>query len=321
MGAIRRGRARLLALVPFGLQKRLLAVLAWLVQRLVRSPSIGYRGHRVYLLPNDPSTARILVSNFYWRGWHHEAGAQALVERIIEARAGRVFFVDGGASFGMYSFLAASLSAVEKVIAVEASPLTFAQLRRSSSESTLSARIDCRHAALTDTTTRVLSLAAGIDASEWHQVTTSGTTENTIPALTIDSLVTDLALRPGDTLFVKLDIEGSGVDAVLGMRGTLAQDRDTLLMLEFHTALLNRQPDGARNFARMLFELGMQSIYVMDDTQPRLWQVATLDDMLSFTERLTRASFPNNLCNLLLVKRGLGTAPNVIQVQPLAAAI
>ena len=103
------------------------------------------------------------------------------------------------------------------------------------------------------------------------------------------------------------------------MRGTLAEDRDTLLMLEFHTALLNRDPDGARDFARTLFEIGMKSVYVMDDTQPRLWQVASLDDMLTFTERLSRASFPNNLCNLLLVKRGLGTAANVIQVQPLMA--
>ena len=57
----------------------------------------------------------------------------------------------------------------------------------------------------------------------------------------------------------------------------------------------------------------------MDDILPRLWQVASLDDMLTFTERLSRASFPNNLCNLLLVKRGLGTAANVIQVQPLMA--
>ena len=90
-------------------------------------------------------------------------------------------------------------------------------------------------------------------------------------------------------------------------------------MLEFHTALLNRHPDGARDFARTLFEIGMKAVYVMDDILPRLWQVASLHDMLAFSERLARASFPNNLCNLLLVKRSLGTAPNDIQVQPLVA--
>ncbi len=317
MRAMRRGRARLLRLIPFGMQKRLLEGLAWLAQRVVREPSIRYRGQRIHLLPDDPSTARILVSYLYWRSWHHESGAQATVEQLINARKGRVFFIDGGASFGMYTFLTASLPVVEKVIAVEASPITFAQLRRSAAESEWATRIDCRHGALTDSSSRVLSIASAIDASEWHQVVAGGAAEHRIPALTIDSLVAALALRPDDTLFVKLDIEGSEVDAVAGMRATLAADRDTVLMLEFHTALLNRQPDGARAFARTLFESGMDAIYVMDDKQPRLWRVASLADMLRFTERLSQASFPHNLRNLLLVKRGLGSATEALEVLPL----
>ena len=66
--------------------------------------------------------------------------------------------------------------------------------------------------------------------------------------------------------------------------------------------------------------MGMEGSYVMDDAQPRLWEVPSLEVMLAYTDELARASFPNNLCNLLLTRRGLGAAADAIEIRPLKVA-
>ena len=96
----------------------------------------------------------ILVGYAYWGRWHHESGAQPIIESLIRARNQPVFFIDGGASFGMYSFLAASIDKVAKVIAVEAAQRTFECLQRSVEESEYSARIECIHSGLADSVDR-----------------------------------------------------------------------------------------------------------------------------------------------------------------------
>ncbi len=301
-------RRLLLKWVPFGVQKRLLALLVAVLQRVVRKPVIGFHGHRVYLAPDDPSTAGILAKYLIWRTWSHEHREQEILEKLIRARGQRVFFIDGGASFGMYTFLAASQAAVAQVIAVEASPQTFALLDRSVRESTVAARVRCMHGALVDRSDRRLAMSTLAEPSEWHKVTDSGSAASEIPALTIDGLVDGLALQAGDSLFIKLDIEGSEVDAVAGMQATLAAERDTVLMIEFHAGLLDRKAHGARDFARTLYATNMQAIYAVDTVEARLYRIASLEEFLALADRLSAATFPDNLRNLFLVKRGLGSS-------------
>lgn len=301
-------RTRLVELVPFSLQRRVLNGLVSLARRFLRDPVVEYRGQRIHLLPNDESSARIVVQYRFWGRWKHEPGSQATVERIIARRGRPTVFVDGGASFGMYSFLAASLPTVTEVLAIEASPATHARLVQSVSGSDYAARIHCHLGGLTDRADRILMLDAGARPSEHFQVQThdrDATGSCVLPALTLDNVLAQSSLRTNDCLFVKLDIEGSEDDAITGMQRHLAQHPDVLLMLEFHAGLLNREPGGAEAFAHKLLSLACAGVYVIDVQDPRLYRLSDAEEFMDLARRLGQCSFPQNLCNVLLTSQPL----------------
>lgn len=300
----------LLRLIPFAWQAALLTAASALARRLLRDPAVRHRGHRVQLCAGDESSARIFVSCRFWGRWAHERYAQEVVERLLSARAGRVFVLDGGASFGLYSLLAASLRTVEKVVAVEADPRVIACLRRTVADAGLGTRIECVHAGLVDRADRVLVSSATRDHSEWTSVLSAPTETRAGPALaavTGDALVETLGLTDHDTLFVKLDIEGSEAAALAGLGRTLAHPRDALYMIEFHTGILNQQPGGAAAFADTLWDTDMAGLYVIDEDGACLRPIADRTSFHALAATLGAARFPYNLANLLLVKRGLGS--------------
>lgn len=305
-----------LRLIPFAWQAALLRAASGLARRLLRDPAIRHRGHRVQLCAGDESSAHIFVSFRFWGRWAHERYAQEVVERLLGARAGRVYVLDGGASFGLYSLLAASLSTVEKVVAVEADPRVIACLRRTVADADLGARIECVHAGLVDRADRMLVSSATREHSEWTTVLSASrgpAAGQALTAVTGDALVDALGLADDDTLFVKLDIEGSEAAALAGLARTLAHPRDALYMIEFHTGILNQQPGGATAFADTLWDADMAAIYVIDEDGACLRPIADRAAFHALAAALSAARFPYNLANLLLVKRGLGATEVTVQ--------
>lgn len=296
-------------IVPFGAQKRVLDFLVRVVAAIGNSPKISFAGSTVYLMPKDRSSAHILVSYWLWGRWSHERFQQQLVQQIIQTRENEVVFVDGGASFGMYSLLAAEQEATRVVAAIEAGPHTFECLERTVSESHHATKIRCMNAALVDRSDREVAISrVGKANSEWTQVTqvdNSGADSARIRSITVQEILDEIRPHQNDSVIIKLDIEGAEPLAIAGMKSFLNEERDTIVFLEFHAGVLNRFSGEAEQFATELWKTNMADIFSINERHQTLEKIGDLDTFLQLVSRLNKREFPFNLTNLLLTKKPL----------------
>ncbi|HVS13026.1 MAG TPA: FkbM family methyltransferase [Thermoanaerobaculia bacterium] len=146
---------------------------------------------------------------------------------------------DVGANVGVFSFLAASLAGpAGSVLALEADPALCALMQRAIEEGHQGAPVSVLHAAVDRELGEVhLNIARrGRSASfvnRDHASTQHGGSRHRIrvPARTLDSLLSD---HPPPHL-LKIDVEGSELNALEGAREVLANARPTLLC-EVHAA-------------------------------------------------------------------------------------
>lgn len=302
-------------IVPFGIQKRVLSFLVRVVAAIGNTPKIRFAGSTVYLMPKDRSSAHILVSYWIWGRWSHESFQQYLVKRIIQSRANEVVFVDGGASFGMYSLHAAEHTTTRVVAAIEADPYTFECLERTVSESHHATKIRCMNAAIVDRSDREVAISrVGKANSEWTQVTLadhSGADPLRIQSITVQEILDGIRPLQSDSVLIKLDIEGAEPLAIAGMKSFLNEERDTIIFLEFHAGVLNRFLGEAEQFATELWKTNMAAIYSINERRQTLEQLGDLETFLKLVSRLSKQEFPFNLTNLLLTKKPL-TVPGLV---------
>ena len=296
-------------IVPFELQRRILGFLIRIALAVVKTPTIQFAGTTVYLSPGDRSSAHIFVSHRIWGRWNHESFQQALVNQLIRVWPDKVVFIDGGASFGMYSLLAAQHENTRAVMAIEADPDTFGLLEKTVAQSPFAPKLRCVNAALVDKGGRSISLQRiGEANSEWTQVQISdGQSEGhaQIPGMTVLDILDGLELRQTDLAIIKLDIEGSEPLAVAGFKSFLESARDTVVFIEFHVGVLNRFDGEAQQFATELWNTNMAGIYSINEREQTLESIDSLEMFLKLTSNLEKQAFPHNLTNLLLTKKPL----------------
>lgn len=157
-----------------------------------------------------------------------EGTITAFYEEAAASWAPGTVVIDGGAHQGMHSRPMAALAPVERVIAVEASPSTYAQFASKIRNASHLSKIDLHHAALQDD--------PALESIEFHvSATHSGRSglnpllrgrdgiefepPMRVPATTIDKLAGSLGER---VRFIKLDLEGGEFAALRGGRQTLA---------------------------------------------------------------------------------------------------
>lgn len=241
------------------------------IWRSFRDRSIGtpvilrwYDGLRVRLfLGND-------LSLCLYAGGSFEPNEFAFLRAVL--RPGMVF-LDGGANDGLYSIYAARrLEPGGKVISVEPSSREFERLR---------ANLELNKLANVET----LKVALGGEAGEatlaiaeaGHEgqntigrrvsnpkVETTG--HEAVPLETIDRLVERHALERLD--FVKLDVEGSEVDALEGAQSAIARFRP-LMLLEAEDERLASQHRTKRELVDLVSALGY-ALWVFDEKTGRL---------------------------------------------------
>jgi len=145
--------------------------------------------------------------------------------------------IDGGAYLGFYTVLAARRVGAEgTVFAFESDPQSFEMLRRNIGENGFGDRV----IALRD---RCASLDDALGA------------------------------RPVD--LVRLELEGGEVEALRGMRRTLASSPDPCLIVEFSPSALGRNGTSPRTLLRELEAAGLE-IYAIDDEG---WELRPIDEV------------------------------------------
>jgi FkbM family methyltransferase len=179
--------------------------------------------------------------------------------------------VDCGAYLGFYSLLAARRVGPEgAVFAFEPNPEMFELLRRNVRDNGLADRVVALPVGIgSDPTRRPFFIGQGDGAKSslfpperWREVTETECA----------SLDEALGARPVD--LVKLDIEGGEVEALRGMRRTLAASPDPCLIVECNPAALARAGTSPRTLLRELEAAGLQSAAIDEER----WELRPVDD-------------------------------------------
>jgi FkbM family methyltransferase len=267
--------------------------------------SINYLGYKVFLSGKERGGTDIYFFYLLHGRWKHEIYEQSLVKHILR-QVNCAYVIDVGASYGMYSLLAASIPNVEYIFSIEASTYICRFLEKTISGNHLEHRI------------RLFNVAASAESgimfnviemanSEWNKVSAATSVDaDSIPSLALDELV--LQAPKTSLIFIKMDIEGHEPDAFQGMRHLLNKRRNFVLMFEFHVGLMQ---DLAQTFADTLFAVPASRLYLADANKQTLLELNPLL-MRKLIEKARQAKHPFNLYNLLLIDESLvGLLPDV----------
>lgn len=228
--------------------------LHWRVCNLLARFARG-RGYDCVIRIGEDSVMRVFLDDPYWsRLIASDYEYEPDLARMLRAFADIEFdAIDCGANFGYWSIL---LSGPEfgrrRVLAVEASPTTYAILRANCE---LNAnRFECIHHAVSDRSGQqlVVDVQHGHSGAQMleHANATSALA-GTVTTITLD----DLADRVGARVVLKLDVEGKEIEALRGAARLL--ERDVLLYYEDH----GRDPE-SRVTRFVLDELGLLVFFV-----------------------------------------------------------
>lgn len=231
----------------------------------------------VFQLP-DGRRFQLLLSDGYWipvvlRGGGYEPEFEALLELLLRPEDA---FVDCGANIGWWSaFAARRIHDPSRILAVEAAPQMFAQLRHNAELNDGGFRVE--HAAVWNEA-GVLSLATDASRHAWSSVSDTvrpglqdvGFQLVQVPSRTLDQLVADVVPSAGGTRVVKLDVEGAEVQALDGGRETLTDG--AIVVYEDH----GRDVESA--VTRHVMALGLLPHVI--DAAGRLHPVRRIEDLV-----------------------------------------
>jgi FkbM family methyltransferase len=188
---------------------------------------------------------------------------RALVERFLDSLSPGARVLDGGAHWGYFSLLAAqAVGPSGSVVAVEPDPRSAERLRWNVRANDFGDRVALIEAALSDSSgTR--QLFAHPRHHSWSSLfATPG-------AAALDSIAVVAADDAVDEGFdiVKLDVEGSEVHALRGMRGLLRERaRRPVLFVECHPDALGRAGTSVDELLEELREAGYEAHAIDEQT-------------------------------------------------------
>lgn len=272
---------------------------------------INYLDYEIKLLKNDKSARDIFTTYLIHHQWKHEVYEQEIINKILYCYSGKkVMFIDVGASYGMFTYLASKFENITKIISIEAYKPVFNLLKNNILHNGIDRVIPLNRvvSSVADQNYLLKSFAN----SEWNRFVTTTTQDNSITSITLDEII-DTYFSDENMIFLKMDIEGNESKALKGLKKHFDGDFNINIMLEFHAGVLEENANGAMIFAKELFDLMNYSIYIIDVGQKKLINIKCLEDFSSIVEKLKVNDFPKNLFNLLLVhNKSLNTLNGVL---------
>jgi FkbM family methyltransferase len=152
----------------------------------------------------------------------------ALISRFCEEldRAKACVFLDIGANLGLYCLSMARLPGIKRVVAFEPDPRNFMQLAGNVFLNDLSARIEARSEALSDKNgTATFYVNRGDQGFISAQSGFGNGGENFVPISVVTARLDDLVDISGETVGVKIDVEGFESQVLDGMARILAGNK------------------------------------------------------------------------------------------------
>ena len=180
---------------------------------------------------DDGSRLIFPIGDVYWNAflWQKDFDYEPEVRHLLQALYTTDYlFIDAGANIGYWSVLVTSaMLGRKRAVAIEASPETFAFLKLNSAAN--DHRFGVRQNAIFATDGIKLGFTRGPHATR-HIAYDLGRGVDTMTSVTLDTIAGDVSSQ--QKVVVKLDVEGSEVEALAGCRQLL--QRDTLIIFEDH---------------------------------------------------------------------------------------
>lgn len=210
-------------------------------------------GFSVLCFPGSGSAGNVFYGNQYF-----ELEEMTLLRRVLRPGDG---FIDGGANIGVYSMLAASLVGPSgRVIAFEPFPTNADRLAASAALNGFD-QIETRKAALAEKSGTV-SFVVSRDVSNRIQTRTDADADTvTVEATTLDDAITDL---PPFTV-VKLDLEGSEIDALKGATRLLGEGGPAIWIIEWNVGLIGKRGHQPAELIDTLTDNGLRLVKPLGD--------------------------------------------------------
>jgi len=295
--------------LPNSTKRKIEGMACALIKRFLKTISISYRGYRVFLPARDNCAAVIYFRYLLTHFWEHEIFEQKVVQHLLERHMSDVHFIDGGASYGLYSLLASSTPTVNKTYAIECLLETCHWLKRTIFYNHLEDRVDCIHAAISSSSGGTHFVQAS-DHSEWNKTLAavgngrSASQYEKVETLALDDLIFDqLGLTKG-SVFIKLDLEGNEYSALKGLQRFFSSGLDYVLFTEIHTGILQTE-EAILKYAQELWDKKAAGVYDVQvrKEQGRIVELNTFSEFADLLREYAQQQFPCNLTNILLCKR------------------
>jgi FkbM family methyltransferase len=210
----------------------------------------------IVVLLNDDARFAFPFGDGYWsllldRSFVYEGEIERFLRSIADVDYG---FVDGGANFGYWSVLASSRPfGGHPVISIEASSANAARLTRNSELN--GGRLKILHRAVEAFRVGEAN-GSGADAGE------------SVEMIALDGLLDQGLAAPGQRLVIKLDVEGTEIDAAKGGKRLL--QNETVIIVEDHGA------DRAHTVSRYLLNDTGCKLFVFDPASSRYEPISDL---------------------------------------------
>ena len=253
---------------------------------------IDYRGFQVHLDPNDQSSTEIFSKYKLTGRWVHEEYEQDIISNIIALYRDAIF-IDVGASYGMYSLMAAipaNAAHIGKIVGIEGSPGTFQWLEKTVAANRLEDRIALKNMAVSNKENTSVTFFKHPKYSEWNRIAESDEAANsnlpTVASTTLDHILRDCGWQGDKAIIVKIDIEGGESKALEGLVASIKKANEYCVIVEFHSKLLKSIGGGAMNFADQILALEPQVIFEIDEGGKCLNRLRCREDFERLVHRL-----------------------------------
>lgn len=283
--------------LPYEYQVKFLDFFVFLFNIFPISKKITYKGYNLKLNNRDNSSSLIYISYLIHGRWNHEVFEQEIIDCLI-SRSDNVYFIDVGASYGMFTFLASKHKNVKRIISIEAYRPVFDCLQLNLENNNID-NVKLINMVVSDVDEEFYEVTE-FNNSEWNQFKKSSKKNNTIKSLTLDSIITKYIDNIDNFILIKMDIEGNEPLALKGVEKFI--NASVNIMLEFHVGVLEKIEGGAYNFFEQLLEINKSKIYIIHVGYRKLIPITSKEYFFNEILIMKNQNFPNNLFSLLIIK-------------------
>jgi len=297
--------------IPHSTKIKIESCFCWFIKNLFKTLQISYLGYKVFFPAKDNSAARIYFRYLLSHSWSHENFEQNIVKALLLKHMESSQFIDGGANYGLYSLLAASVPTVKKVYAIECSSETVHWLKKTITYNHLENKIQCIHAAIAANSGEMHYVRSS-NNSEWTQtckvseLDQAKHSNETIKSIQLDDLIFNQMDLNDGSVFIKLDLEGNDRQAFQGLNKLFASNIDYVILTEMHTGLFKTE-ESVLQYAQELWNINATGVYDLHvhSIPKKIMEIHTLTQFCSLLKEYIGNEFPLNLTNILLSKRKL----------------